>query len=190
VKIIVITLFVVMLGAVIAPTFAHEFKHPDYDIRGGEVLEFEIDTDDAILTISLESRARGELIITLPRNLIDAKEGFKDIDFDIIVSGLKLTSYDETATGFDRTVTIPIRRGVDEITIGGTHVFSFASTQTTKSTQTQTIEKRIDDELIKEVPEGQAKLLIYSDTQWSGAFQSSSVDYTEISGIGDKKFHL
>ncbi len=144
-KIIVITLFVVMLGALISPTFAHEFKHPDYDIRGGEVLEFEIDTDDAILTISLDTRARGELIITLPRNLIDAKIGFEDSDFDIVVSGLKLSSYDETATAFDRTVTIPIRRGVDEITIGGTHVFSFASTQTTEGTQPQTIEKRIDD---------------------------------------------
>jgi len=186
VKIIVIALFVVMLGAVIVPTFAQQFKEPDYTIRGAEVLGFEIDTGTATLTISLEPRARGELIITLPRNLIDARDGFDDIDFDITTGGLLLSSYDETVTSFDRTVTIPIKRSVDQITITGTHVFSFASTQTPRDTQPQTTEKRIADELTKDIPEGQAKLLIYSDTNWSGAYQSTTFDFTEISGQRDK----
>ena len=175
-----------MLGAVIVPTFAQQFKEPDYTIRGAEVLGFDIDTDTATLTISLEPRARGELIITLPRNLIDARDGFKDIDFDIIVGGLQLSSYDETVTSFDRTITIPIKRSIDQITITGTHVFSFASTQTSRDTQPQTTEKRIADELRKEVPDGKAKLLIYSDTNWSGAYQSTTFDFTEVSGQGDK----
>jgi len=123
----------------------------------------------------------------LPRNLIDAKIGFEDSNFDIFVAGLKLTSYDETTTPFDRTVTIPIKRGNPEIIITGTHVFSqVATTQTTS--QPQTTEKRIADELRKEIPEGKAKLLIYSDTRWSGAFQSSSFDFTEIAGQSDKSF--
>jgi len=186
VKIIVITLFVVMLGTFISPAFAHEFKHPDYDIRGGTVIDFEIDPETTSLIISLDARARGELIITLPRSLIDAKIGFDDSDFDIFVSGLNLISYDETKTSQDRTVTIPIRRGNSEIIITGTHVFSQLSTAQT--TQPQTIEKRIADELRKEIPEGKAKLLIYSDTNWSGAYQSSSFDYTEIVGQRDKSF--
>jgi len=186
VKIIVITLFVVMLGTFISPAFAHEFKHPDYDIRGGTVIDFEIDPETTSLIISLDARARGELIITLPRSLIDAKIGFDDSDFEIFVSGLNLISYDETKTSQDRTVTIPIRRGNSEIIITGTHVFSQVST--TQTTQPQSIEKRIADELRKEIPEGQAKLLIYSDTNWSGAYQSSSFDYTEIVGQRDKSF--
>jgi len=187
VKIIVITLFVVMLGTLISPTFAQQFKEPNYTIRGAEILGFEIDTETSSLIISLDSRARGELIITLPRNLIDAKIGFEDSDFDIFVAGLKLNSYDETTTPFDRTVTIPIKRGNPEIIITGTHVFSqVATTQTTS--QPQTTEKRIADELRKEIPEGKAKLLIYSDTRWSGAFQSSSFDFTEIAGQSDKSF--
>jgi len=173
-----------MLGAVIAPTFAQQFNEPNYTIRGGEVLGFEIDPKTSSLIISLDTRARGELIIALPRNLIDAKIGFEDSDFEIFVSGLNLSSYDETATSFDRTVTIPIKRGDDKIIITGTHVFSQVAT--TQTAQPQTIEKRIDDELRKEMPEGQAKLLIYSDTRWSGAFQSSSFDYTEIAGQSDK----
>jgi len=129
-----------MLGTVISPTFAHEFKHPDYDIRGGTVVDFEIDTETTSLIIELDARARGELIITLPRSLIDSKTGFEDSDFDIFVSGLKLISYDEIKKSFDRTVTIPIKRGNSEIIITGTHVFSQVSTAQT--TQPQTIEKK------------------------------------------------
>jgi len=176
-------LFVVMLGTFISPTFAHEFKHPDYDIRGGTVIDFEIDQETSSLIIALDARARGELIITLPRNLIDAKIGFEDSDFEIFVSGLKLGSYDETATSFDRTVTIPLKRGNSEIIITGTHVFSKAVAQTT---QPQSIEQRIQSELSSEIPEGKAKLLIYSDTRWSGALESSSFEYAEIAGQGDK----
>jgi len=187
VKIIVITLFVVMLGALISPTFAQQFKEPNYTIRGANVSGFEIDPETTSLIITLDPRARGELIITLPRSLIDAKIGFGDSDFDIFVSGFKIISYDETKTSQDRTVTIPIKRGDDEIIITGTHVFSKVSTaQTAQTNQPQSIEKRIADELRKEIPEGKAKLLIYSDTRWSGAFQSSSFDYTEIAGQSDK----
>jgi len=186
VKIIIITLFVVMLGALISPTFAQQFIEPNYTIRGGEVLGFELDSETSSLTITLDARARGELIITLPRNLIDAKSGFEDSDFDILVSGLLLFSYDETATSRDRTITIPFKRNNSEIIITGTHVF--AQVPTTQTTQVQTIETRIDDELRKEIPEGKAKLLIYSDTRWSGALQTSSFDYTEIAGHGDKSF--
>jgi len=62
----------------------------------------------------------------------------------------------------------------------------FSQVSTAQTTQPQSIEKRIADELRKEIPEGKAKLLIYSDTRWSGALQSSSFDYTEIAGQRDK----
>jgi len=44
----------------------------------------------------------------------------------------------------------------------------------------------IAEELGSEIPEGKAKLLIFSDTKWAGAFQASGFDYTEISGQRDK----
>ena len=40
----------------------------------------------------------------------------------------------------------------------------------------------IDDELELDMPQNQAKLLIFSDTQWSGALQSTTFDFTEVSG--------
>ena len=173
-----------MLGALISPTFAQQFREPDYTIRGGEVLGFEIDSKTASLLISLDSRARGELIITLPRNLIDAKIDLTDSDFEILVNNLNLIFIDEIKTSSDRTVTIPIRRGTDEIIITGTHVF--AQVATAQTTEPESIDKRIEAELKLEIPDGKAKLLIYSDTKWSGAYQSSSNDYTEITGQRDK----
>tara|TARA_B110001454_G_scaffold29674_1_gene29029 strand:- start:450 stop:1157 length:708 start_codon:yes stop_codon:yes gene_type:complete len=43
----------------------------------------------------------------------------------------------------------------------------------------------IKTELAMEIPNGDAKLLIYSNTQWNVALQSSSFDYLEISDQGD-----
>ena len=99
-----------MLGLFSTPAFAQQFEDLDYKIRGGELISFEIDEDTTTLKILIDARARGELIITLPRYLIDAKVDFEDTDFEILVSGLKLLSYDEINTQYDRTITISIQK--------------------------------------------------------------------------------
>ena len=186
VKFKVIILFLVMIGTFISPTFAQQFKEPNYKIRGGEVLGFEIDPDTTSLIISLDQRARGELTITLPRNLIDAKIGSEDIDFIILVDGaFKHDSMDEIITVSDRTVTIPLRGYNSKITIIGTQVFSQVTSAPTVIPQQQ-IEKKIEAELRSEIPNGEAKLLIFSDTKWSGALDSTSSDYVEIVGQNDR----
>jgi len=173
-----------MIGTFTGTSFAQQFKEPDYDIRGGKVSGFEINSETNSLIISLDARSRGELNITLPRNLIDAKIDSEDIKFKILVSGLNLNFIDEISTPTDRTITIPFSRSDYEITITGTHVFS-QITNTVQLTQSQQIEKIIESELQLEIPDNNAKLLIFSDTQWSGALQSSSFDYTEINGQSD-----
>jgi hypothetical protein len=185
VKIIVITLFLVTMGTLTTPTFAQQFEEPNYTIRGGEVLGFEMDSENTSLIISIDTRARGELIITLPRSLIDAKIGSEDSEFIVTVGILQLNSFDEIKTSSDRTITIPIKRSSHEIKIIGTHVFSQVATAPTIQLEQQ-IEKKIESELRSEIPEGEAKLLIFSDTQWSGAFQVSGFDVTEIVGQSDR----
>jgi len=174
-----------MVGTLTSPAFAQQFKEPDYVIRSGEVLDFELDPQTATLTISLKARGSGELIITLPRNLIDAKSGSADIDFIILINKLEYHFYEETVTSSDRTVIIPFRRADSEIIITGTQVFSQVTTAPTVKPQQQ-IEKKITAELGSEIPEGKAKLLIFSDTEWSGALQASGFDYTEVVGQRDK----
>ena len=185
VKIIVITLFLVTIGTFTNPAFAQQFEEPNYTIRGAEVSGFEIDSENTSLIISIDPRARGELIITLPRSLIDAKIGSEDIEFIISVGILELDSFDEVKTSFDRTITIPIKRSSHEITIIGTQVSPQVTTASTVQLQQQ-IEKKIQAELRSEIPEGKAKLLIFSDTEWSGAFQVSGFDVTEINGQRDR----
>ena len=173
--------FVAMIGIMIPNVFAQQFDDFDYTIRGGEVLNFEIDSENTSLLISIDARARGELIITLPRAIIDAKIDSEDTDFDIFIRGMQITSYDETVTPYERTITIPFKRSNDELSIVGTHVFS----QPASTVQPQSNEQIVQSELNQKRPDGQAKILIFSDTAWEGAFQSSNVGFTEISGQND-----
>jgi hypothetical protein len=184
IQILVITTFLVMISFFSIPAFAQQFDDLDYKIRGGEVLSFEIDDVSSSLTILLDARARGELVITLPRNLIDSKVDFEDTNFEILVSGLKLNSYDEIITPYDRTVTIPFKRLNSELIITGTHVFS--QPPAAQITNQQSMDQRIQSELQTQISDGKAKLMVFSNTDWSGALQSSSFDYTEINGNSDE----
>jgi len=177
----IVAVAVIMIGIMVPNVFAQQFEDFDYSIRGGEVLNFELDSENTSLLISIDARARGELIITLPRAIIDAKIGSEDTDFEVFIRGMQLVSYEETITPYDRTITIPFKRSNDELSIVGTHMFS----QPAVTIQTQSIEQTVQSELNEKIPDGQAKLLIFSDTEWAGAFQSSNIDFTEISGQND-----
>ena len=177
----IVAAVVIMIGIMIPNVFAQQFEDFDYSIRGGEVLNFELDSENTSLLISIDARARGELIITLPRAIIDARIGSEDTDFEVFIRGMQLASYEETITPYDRTITIPFKRSNDELSIVGTHMFS----QPAVTIQTQSIEQTVQSELNEKIPDGQAKLLIFSDTEWAGAFQSSNIEFTEISGQND-----
>ena len=172
-----------MIGVMVPSIAAQQLDDFDYKIRGGEVLNFEIDSENASLLISIDARARGELIITLPRSIIDAKVDSEDIDFDVFIRGMQLVSYDETITPYDRTITIPFKRSNDEMSVVGTHVFS--QPVIVQNSGPQSIEQIVQSELDMEIPDGKAKLLIFSNTNWSGAYQTSNVDFTEIVGQND-----
>jgi len=177
----IVAVALIMIGIMVPNVFAQQFEDFDYSIRGGEVLNFELDSENTSLLISIDARARGELIITLPRAIIDAKIGSEDTDFEVFIRGMQLASYEETITPYDRTITIPFKRSNDELSIVGTHMFS----QPAVTIQTQSIEQTVQSELNEKIPDGQAKLLIFSDTEWAGAFQSSNIEFTEISGQND-----
>jgi len=117
--------------------------------------------------------------------LIDAKIGSEDSDFIVFVNNIERQFFDETITSSDRTLSITFGAFNSEITIIGTQVFSQRATLPTIMPKQQ-IEKEIVAELRSEIPEGKAKLLIFSDTEWSGALQASGFNYTEINGQRDR----
>jgi len=109
----------------------------------------------------------------------------EDSNFIIIIDGLEYHFVDETITSSDRTLTIPFGRSDTEIEITGTQVFSRVTAAPTVQPQQQ-IENKITSELGSEIPDGKAKLLIFSDTEWSGALQATGFDYNEVTGQRDK----
>ena len=170
---------IAILSLVFVPPVFGQTSGLDYDIRGGEVTGLDINDETNSLTILIDARTKGELNIILPRSLIDAKINSEDTEFEILINGLGLNFFDETKTEKDRTITIPFSRSDSEIIITGTHLFGQDKPQQNIEDK---IEKTIKEELEKEIPNNQAKLMIFSDTQWSGAFQSTSFPFTEKNG--------
>ncbi|MCH8972507.1 MAG: PEFG-CTERM sorting domain-containing protein [Thaumarchaeota archaeon] len=92
-----------------------------YQITGGSIISITPDIDQSSLIIEIEAVDDGELTITLPRELIDAKIGDADDDFFVLVDAEEV-DFDETKTDLDRTLTIGFPAGSEEIEIIGTFV--------------------------------------------------------------------
>ncbi len=92
-----------------------------YQITGGSIISITPDIDQSSLIIEIEAVDDGELTITLPRELIDAKIGDADDDFFVLVDAEEV-DFDETKTDSDRTLTIGFSAGTEEIEIIGTFV--------------------------------------------------------------------
>jgi len=92
-----------------------------YQITGGKLISITPDVDANSLIIAIDAFDDGQLTITLPRELIDAKIGTDDDAFFVLVDGEEV-DFDETATSTDRTLVISFPAGAEEIEIIGTHV--------------------------------------------------------------------
>jgi len=92
-----------------------------YQITGGSVVSIIPDVDQSSLIIVIEASDDGELTITLPREIIDAKIGDADDDFFVLVDAEEV-DFDEIVTETDRTLTIGFLAGTEEIEIIGTFV--------------------------------------------------------------------
>jgi predicted secreted protein with PEFG-CTERM motif len=98
----------------------------NYSIKGGSLLSIIPSIPDKSLLLEIETTRDGEITITLPRGLIDARSGAdgtsgEDVDFFVLVDGAEV-DYEETTTADDRTLTIPFEDGATEIEIIGTFV--------------------------------------------------------------------
>lgn len=92
-----------------------------YRIVGGSVLSVNEDFEAKSLIVNISTTSDGELTITLPRNVIDAKLGNQDDDFFVLVDGEEV-EFTESKTATERTLTIPFPVGAEEIEIIGTFV--------------------------------------------------------------------
>jgi predicted secreted protein with PEFG-CTERM motif len=93
-----------------------------YKITGGSVLSVTPDDEAHSLVIAIKTTSDGQLTITLPRELIDAKINGEDDQFFVLIDGEEVEIANEIATSTDRTLTINFPDGAEEIEIIGSFV--------------------------------------------------------------------
>ena len=86
----------------------------NYTINGGKIISIIPDLDETSLIITIETTTDGELIITLPKDVIDGI-------FFVLVDGEE-TMYTEEGNDNYSTLIIPFYNGTEEIEIIGTFV--------------------------------------------------------------------
>jgi predicted secreted protein with PEFG-CTERM motif len=92
-----------------------------YDITGATVSDMSISSHDTSLVVFLHSSADGNLTLTLPRSLIDAKNGTNDEQFFVLVDGAE-TDFTELKTSTERTITMFIPQNTVQVEVIGTQV--------------------------------------------------------------------
>ena len=88
-----------------------------YKITGGQILKITPDTESISLIIQIETFSDGDLLITLPKTVIDTSE----VDFFVLVDGEETIFYAEQ-TPDSWTLRIPFYNGSEVIEIIGTFV--------------------------------------------------------------------
>jgi predicted secreted protein with PEFG-CTERM motif len=93
----------------------------NYNIDGGRVADISINQQETSLVVLLNSTNDGNLTMSMPRSLIDAKNGGNDDQFLVLVDGAD-SDFVEKKTDTDRTVTISFPESSQQIEVIGTQV--------------------------------------------------------------------
>ncbi|MFQ5969094.1 MAG: PEFG-CTERM sorting domain-containing protein [Nitrososphaerales archaeon] len=109
-------------------TIRVEFEGNVFNVKAslsnGNIQSVEVDPDftSIILFISTSETEDGELLITLPRDLIDSRINGDDDDYILLVDGEEADFEETETTSTSRTLVIPIPAGAEEVEIIGTVV--------------------------------------------------------------------
>ena len=91
----------------------------EYRSSAGKVLNAIGDWDARSIILMFDTNRQGQITVTIPRSVLDAKLGRADDDFFILVNREEM-DYDETKNMFERTLTIWFTKNTNEIEIIGT----------------------------------------------------------------------
>ncbi len=105
---------------VVDPTSGSSYP-VNYSITSATIKDMSLDISQTSLVITMNTTGDGNLTITLPRTLIDAKAGSNDDQFFVLVDGAD-TAFQESKTSTDRTLSIPFTDGSEKVEILGTQV--------------------------------------------------------------------
>ena len=99
-----------------------------YMISNSKLLSLRLDLENKGLVVLLGSTSRnGDLQITFPRELLDAKNDTKDASFKVLVNNKQNTFKETTNTALTRGVSLTFPAGAKEVKIIGTYIVSYST---------------------------------------------------------------
>lgn len=105
-------------------TYGDKSFNVEASLSNGSVKSIDVDPDFTSLLLTVETSATddGELMITLPRELVDAKNNGADDSFIVLVDGDEVDYEEHHTTDTERALTIQLPAGVAEVEIVGSQV--------------------------------------------------------------------
>ena len=92
----------------------------DYSITGGKATGATLSASSKTLSVSIQSTSDGQLVLKIPRSVLDAKSGASDDSFFVMVNGQEVDSFTDTPSATTRTLTIPFIAGSEQVEVIGT----------------------------------------------------------------------
>jgi predicted secreted protein with PEFG-CTERM motif len=93
-----------------------------YEISNATIRKATVSAESSAVTISLETRADGSIMLIIPRSVLDSKSAAGDSPFVVLADGQPVLSVDETSTtGSSRTLFIEFPDNTRELEIIGTY---------------------------------------------------------------------
>lgn len=110
-----------------------------YTITNAQILDIKADIQSSSLTTQIQTSGSGTLAITLPRELIDAKNPDGTDKAFVVLNNDQTVQFTETnTTNIERTLIIPFESGAQQIEIIGTLVVGHGSTTLSPPASTPT----------------------------------------------------
>lgn len=127
----------------VMPVVAGKTFQVNYNANGVKIQNIETNPTYEELTVSVQVSSQNALLeLTIPRDLLDSKQGNNDIPFITVIDGTLGSVEEKNPTTTARTISIQLTPGNQQIEIIGTYVAisgpTGGSTQTPSSTNTQT----------------------------------------------------
>lgn len=92
-----------------------------YKITGGKIIDITPNVDGLSLIVTIDAFDDGSVTLDIPKTVFDSVKDDKDTSVLILIDGLQ-TTFKETITTVDRTITIPFTEGDNRIEIIGSFV--------------------------------------------------------------------
>ena len=114
----------------------------DYEIEGGTVTSIMVDSFFSSLAVEIDTTDDGQVQISIPRSLLDAKIGSNDDIFFVLVDDSEVIVDETNTDNSARTLLVPFSKGSTVIEIIGTVVGQAASEK--KETELPVVEKETE----------------------------------------------